>query len=93
MPGGSLSFLVPPPGWLPFRGVANELVMLALPRVTLQVSSLQRGGGYMRLAMSAVSSGMRGSLRDSGGLLALYRVRPYNLALRVMMRWPANLAN
>jgi len=41
--GGSLSFLVPPPGGLPFRGVCNRLVMLALPRVTLQVSSLQRG--------------------------------------------------
>jgi hypothetical protein len=30
-------------------------------------------------------------LHGAGGLLAVYRVRPDNLGLRVMKRWPASI--
>ena len=42
-------------------------------------------GVKMRLGLAYVV------LHGSNGVLAVYRVRPDNLALRVMKRWPASL--
>jgi hypothetical protein len=45
----------------------------------------EASGVKMRLGLAYVV------LHGAGGLLAVYRVRPDNLALRVMKRWPASV--
>lgn len=42
-------------------------------------------GVKMRLGLAYVL------LHGTGGVLAVYRVRPDNLALRIMKRWPASI--
>mgnify|MGYP001392192341 CR=1 FL=1 len=47
----------------------------------------KRSGVKVRLGLVYVV------LHGASGVLAVYRVRPDNLALRVMKRWPQSLAN
>ncbi|OQW88318.1 MAG: hypothetical protein BWK72_08475 [Rhodoferax ferrireducens] len=45
----------------------------------------ERSGVKMRLGLAYVV------LHGTGGVLAVYRVRPDNMALRVLKRWPVSL--
>jgi hypothetical protein len=47
----------------------------------------ERSGVKMRLGLAYVV------LHGSAGVLAVYRVRPDNLALRALKRWPESLEN